>query len=136
MKSTSKKIVKVLLILTLTVSTVVGLNPSVVFAAGAGHYSLYFNSPSGTNVTSTVLETVYYGGVNYFTVDSLSGSSSVKIVTCTGVNVNMSTIQMTSTGTTSFTCVPQNTGQSNVKFKITLINDSVSTAYASGRLYY
>lgn len=136
MKGTSKKIMRMLLGLTLAVAILVGLNPSTVFAANSGRYSLYFNSPSSANLTSAICQITYYGGVNYFSVDGLSGSSPVKIVTCTGVNVNMPTIQMTSTGTTSFTCVPQNAGQATVTFRITLTNDGMSTAYANGRLYY
>lgn len=134
----SKKIVRMLLGLTLAVSILIGFNPSAVFTADikSHSYSLYFKSPNSANVTSAICQIPYYGGKIYFTVDSFSGSSSVKIVTCTGVDVNMSTIQMTSIGTTSFTCVPQNAGQATVTFKITLISDGVSIAYVSGRIYY
>lgn len=136
MKSKSKKIGKVLLTFMLVVSTVVGLNPSAVFAGNSCSYSLYFNSPNGSNGTSANCSITYYGGVNYFAVEGLSGSSPVKIVTCKGVDVTMSAVQRTSTGTTSFTCRSQDVGQITSTFKVTLTNDGKSTAYANGKVYH
>lgn len=134
-KCKSKKIAKAVSVFALVVSTVVGLNPSAVFAGNSDSYSLYFNSPNGTNGTSKDCSITYYGGVNYFALDGLSGSSPVKIVTCKGVDVTMSAVQRTSTGTTSFTCRSQDVGQITSTFKVTLTNDGKSTAYANGRVY-
>lgn len=134
-KCKSKKIAKAVLVFALVVSTVVGLNPSAVFAGDSKSYSLYFNSPYGTNGTSVERTIDFYGGLNYFAVDSLSGSSGVKIVTCTGVTVDMSQVQRTSIGTTSFKYTSHSEGQSLATLRITLTNDGQSTAYASGSVY-
>lgn len=137
MKSKSKKIAKVLLAFMLVVSTVIGFNPSAVFAEDipSASYSLYFNSPNGPNGTSAAPRITFYSGTMYFAVDTLSGSSGVKIVTCAGANVNMSAVQRTSTGTTSFTCTLKNPKDTMAQFNVTLTNDGTSTAYASGRVY-
>lgn len=135
MKSKSKKIAKVLLAFMLVVSTVVGFNPSAVFAANSDSYSLYFNSPYGTNCTSKECSINFFSGTNYFAVDGLSGSSGVKIVTCTGINLEMNAVQRTSVGTTSFTYRYKGGASGNARFTVTLTNDGTSTAYTNGRVY-
>lgn len=136
-KCKSKKIAKAVLVFALVVSTVVGFNPSAVFAANitSASYSLYFNSPNGPNGMSATPQITFYSGTMYFTVDTLSGSSGVKIVTCAGANVNMSAVQRTSIGTTSFTCTLKNPNDTMAIFNVTLTNDGTSTAYAGGRIY-
>lgn len=135
MKSKSKKIAKMLLAFMLVVSTVIGLNPSAVFAGDSKTYSLYFNSPQGPNGTSLEIEIIYYGGTNYFVVDGLSGSSNIKIVTCTGSDVDMRTVQRTSVSTTSFKYMGRFAGQISALLNTTLTNDGKATAYANGRIY-
>lgn len=135
-KCKSKKIAKAVLVFALVASTVVGLNPSAVFAGSSDSYSLYFNSPNGTNGTSKKCSITYYAGANYFAVDGLSGSSPVKIVKCSGINVNMSAVQRTSVGTMSFTYVATGVTPANAEFMVTITNDGSSTMYANGRVYH
>lgn len=134
-KCKSKKIAKAVLVFALVVSTVVGLNPSAVFAGNSDSYSLYFNSPNGTNGTLKDCGITYYAGANYFAVDGLSGSSPVKIVACSGVNVVMSTVQRTSVGTSSFTYTALGGTGKEAVLRITITNDGKSTMYANGSVY-
>lgn len=133
-----KKATKVLGVVTLVLSITLGCNSSFVYAANvkSDSYGVYYNSPGSYSMSDTCKIT-YYAGTNYFTIDSLSGSSGVKIVTCTGVNVNLSTtVSRTSTGSKSFTCKLKSTSYTEAQFKIKATNEGYSTMYASGRIYF
>lgn len=96
-------------------------------------YSLYYNSPGSANTTAFPSIT-YYAGTNYFETSALWGSGTYRVVSCSGYNVNMTTLSSSVITTQQFTCTASGRID-KAMFKVTMSNSKSGTSYAKGKVY-